>query len=93
MPEGSEMMLEYVVQILREAGQYVAQAMPLDVMSSGQTPQAAREALAEAVRVFVATAKEMGTFEDILEECGYRQEGGRWNCPEWVATERQALAI
>ena len=93
MPKGATMKLEYLVQIWHEAGQYVAEAVPLDVMSSGLTPQAARDALAEAVRVFIATAEELGTLESILEESGYQQEGGRWICPEWVATERQALAI
>ena len=34
-------------------------------MSSGGTPQKAREALREAVELFFATASEMGTLRDI----------------------------
>ena len=37
--------------------------MPLDVMSSGPTPEAARKALDEAVRVFLLTLYDMGTTE------------------------------
>ena len=44
------MNLETTVHIWKEGSQYVAHAMPLDVMSSGPTPDSARQALDEAVR-------------------------------------------
>ena len=66
------MNIEYTVQIWKEGDQYIAHAMPLDVMSSGKTPEEAKRAVEEAVEVFIATAKDMGTLNDILEECGYR---------------------
>jgi len=62
----------YAVRVFKEGGQYVAHAMPLDVMSSGPTPEAARKVLDEAVHLFLATVEEMGTLEDVLEECGYQ---------------------
>ena len=68
------MNIEYTVQIWKEGNQYIAHAMPLDVMSSGITPEEAKRAVKEAVDLFIATAKEMGTLNDILEECGYRRE-------------------
>ena len=46
----------------------IAHAMPLDVMSSGQTPEQARQALDEAVRLFLDTAAEVGTLEEVLEK-------------------------
>jgi hypothetical protein len=58
--------IEYTVQIWQEGDQFIAHAMPLDVMSSEATPQAAREALYEAVELFIATASDMGTLNDIL---------------------------
>jgi predicted RNase H-like HicB family nuclease len=67
------MMLETTVQVWREGAQYVAHAMPIDVMSSGPTPESARAALDEALRAFVGAAAEMGTLNDILLECGYSQ--------------------
>jgi len=47
--------------------------MPLDIMSSGPTPQTARNALAEAVELFLATAAEIGTLDELLEEVGYEK--------------------
>ena len=51
----------------------MAHAMPLDIMSSGPTPQTARNALAEAVELFLATAAEIGTLDELLEEVGYEK--------------------
>ncbi len=31
--------IEYTVQIWKEGNQFISHAMPLDVMSSGQTPE------------------------------------------------------
>lgn len=56
--KGGEMTqdIEYTVKIWKEGNQFVAHAMPLDVMSSGSTPEEARKALAEAVHLFLMTA-------------------------------------
>jgi predicted RNase H-like HicB family nuclease len=87
------MIIDYTCQIWREGKQYVAHAMPLDVMSAGPTPEAARKALEEAVRAFVRTAGDIGTLEEVLDEAGYRHIGGRWVSPECVATERQSTVV
>ncbi len=55
--------LDYTVQIWKEGNQFVAHGMPLDVMSSGPTVEAARAALDEAVSLFLDTAAEAGTLE------------------------------
>ena len=39
--------------------------MPLDVMSSGKTPDEARKALDEAVHIFLVTAADLGTLEEV----------------------------
>lgn len=85
--------IEYTVQIWQEDGQFVAHAMPLDVMSSGATPDQARAALYEAVELFLATASDMGTLDDILMEAGYRLKGRKWLSPSWVAIERHSTVI
>jgi predicted RNase H-like HicB family nuclease len=46
------MKIEYTVQTWSEGEEFVAHAMPLDVMSSGRTPEEARAALDEAVTSF-----------------------------------------
>jgi predicted RNase H-like HicB family nuclease len=59
------MEIDYTVQIWREDNQFIAHAMPMDVASSGSTPATARLALKEAVSVFIATAEEMGTLDQV----------------------------
>lgn len=54
--------IEYTVQIWKEGEQFVAHAMPLDVMSSGRTPEEARKALDEAVHLFLVTAADIKKF-------------------------------
>ena len=87
------MNIEYTVQIWKEADQYIAHAMPLDVMSSGKTPEEAKRAVKEAVNLFIATAKEMGTLNDILEECGYRRKDNEFLSPPWVSVEKQQAEL
>ena len=85
--------IEYTVHIWKEGNQFVAHAMPLDVMSSGKTPEEARTALDEAVHLFLVTAADMGTLEENLEEAGYEFRQGNWICPSWVAIERHSVAV
>jgi hypothetical protein len=61
----------------------MAHAMPLDVMSAGLSPEEARKALDEAVHLFLVTAADMGTLEEILQESGYEFQRGGWVSPSW----------
>ena len=90
---GKRYNIEYTVQIWKEGGQYVAHAMPLDVMSCGPTPEDARKNLDEAVHLFLATAVDMGTLEAVLEEAGYEHSEETWVGPSWVAIERHSAVI
>jgi predicted RNase H-like HicB family nuclease len=85
--------IDYTVQIWREGDQYVAHAMPLDLASSGTTPAEARNALEEAVKLFINTAAELGTLSEVLEDAGYEQTGGQWRSPDWVCFERHSAPV
>ena len=85
--------IEYTVQIWKEGNQFVAHATPLDVVSSGRTPEEARRALDEAVHLFLVTADDMGTLDEILQETGYELREGRWISPSWVAIERHSAIL
>lgn len=87
------MSIDYTSQIWKEGDQFIAHAMPLDVMSSGQTPEEARKALDEAVRLFLLTAAEAGTLDEVLQEAGYRLERGNWAGPLWVGVERHSIVV
>jgi predicted RNase H-like HicB family nuclease len=85
--------IEYTIQIWREGNQFIAHAMPLDVMSSGFTPEKAKEALDEAVHLFLETAADMGTLDEILQEAGYEFKQENWISPFWVAIERHSTTV
>lgn len=87
------MNLEYTVHIWKEGDQFVAHAMPLDVMSSGQTPEEAKKALDEAVHLFLIVAADTGTLEEVLQEAGYECQQGNWVSPSWVAIERRSTMV
>jgi predicted RNase H-like HicB family nuclease len=87
------MRIDYTVQIWKEGNQFVAHAMPLDVMSAGPSPDAARRALDEAVRLFVITAKDQGTLEEVLAEAGYELRDSVWVPPSPLAIESQSTAV
>ena len=89
----SETTIEYMVQVWQEGKQFVAHAMPLDVMSCGPTPERASHALREAVELCLVTAAEAGALAEVLEEAGYRPHGERWISPRWVAVERQSVPV
>ena len=85
--------IEYTISIWKEGNQFIAHAMPLDVMSSGATQEKAREALEEAVRLFLETATDMGTLDEILQETGYEFKQENWISPPWVAVERHSTTV
>jgi predicted RNase H-like HicB family nuclease len=85
--------IEFTVQIWKEGNQFVAHAMPLDVVSSGKTPEEARKALDEAVHLFLVTAADIGTLNEILQEAGYELKVGRWVGPSWVAIEEHSAVL
>lgn len=85
------MKVEYTVQIWKEGRQFIAHAMPLDVASSGPTPEVARQAVDEAVRLFLATAAEQGTLEEVLEDAGYSHKAREWHAPVWQGVEQRSV--
>ena len=87
------MNIEYTAQIWKDGDQFIAHAMPLDVMSAGSTPEAARKALDEAVHLFLVTAADMGTLEELLEEAGYEARQSSCVSPPWIAIERHAAVV
>ena len=73
-----EAKIEYTVQIWQEGKQFIAHAMPLDVMSSGPSPERASRALREAVALYRHTAAEIHTLDEVLQEAGYEFSDDNW---------------
>ena len=85
--------IEFTVHVWQEGSQFIAHAMPLDVMSAGNTPDEAKKALDEAVGLFLRTASDFGTLQEVLEECGYQCDKGTCIGPAWIAIERHTSMI
>lgn len=85
--------VEYTVDLWREGKQIVARAMPLDVVSCGETVEKAEAAIDEAVGLFLETAVERGSVEDLLVEAGYELNGDVWAGPARISVERRSTAI
>jgi predicted RNase H-like HicB family nuclease len=65
------MELTFEAEVWSERGKFVARANPLNILSCGDTRKKAEESLLEAVELFLETAEEMGTLDDVLAEAGY----------------------
>ncbi len=85
--------IDYTVQVWREGTQFIAHAMPLDVASSGDSPENARKAVDEAVRLFIATASAHGTLDEVLEDSGYQRETEKWRSPAWLGIEQRLAEV
>jgi predicted RNase H-like HicB family nuclease len=85
--------LRLTVRLLKEGDTFVAHVPELNVSSCGDTAEQARRMIAEAVALFLETAKEQGTLKEILEEAGYRLENGRWVEPELVGVEHMTTQV
>ena len=81
------------MRLFREGATYVAHAPELDISSCGDTEAETRRNIKDAVAGFLNTAEEQGKLVQILEEAGYRFEGGRWREPEIVSTERMQVRV
>ena len=91
--EGALVSIECTTTIWQEDQQYIAHAMPLDVVSAGNTLEQARQALAEAIELFLETAAAAGTLAEVLEEAGYQFGQGCWVSPNWVSIERHSIPV
>ena len=85
--------IAYAVHIFKEERTFIAYAPELDISSCGTTAEEARSNIKDAVEGFLETSAELGTLGEILEEAGYRREGGGWRAPEFVSLDRQTASL
>jgi predicted RNase H-like HicB family nuclease len=87
------MTIDVNIRIWREGKHYIAHALPLDLSSAGDSPSSARAALQEAMDLFITTARDHGTLNDVLEECGYALDNGRWSAPQIVSQQQESVPV
>lgn len=85
--------VSFTVHIFREGDAFVAHVPEFDVSSCGDTAEAARRNIRDAVRGFLEMSEDRGTLTEILEEAGYRRDGDAWRAPEYVALDRLTVSL
>ena len=85
--------IKHTVQVWKEGDTYVARAVPLDVLSCGQTSEEARKNHTQAVDLFLKTASAHGTLVEVLEECGYVRQGDEWRAPKLLLSETVTQSV
>lgn len=83
----------FTVRIFKEGETFVAHVPELNVSSCGDTAEEARRMIGEAMTLFIETAKDAGTLDEILTGAGYRFEDGRWREPELVGVEHMQVGL
>ena len=63
--------LPFTVRLFKEGETYIAHVPELDVSSCGDAAEMAKKNINDAVLLFLESAADMGTLEEILEEAGY----------------------
>lgn len=84
--------IQFNTEIWQEGKMYVSYVPQLDLSSCGKTVEEAKANIKEAVELFFAEAKKMGSLRQILEESGYFFDKV-WRSPELVAFEKMQLAF
>ena len=79
------------VEVFREDDVFVALCPDLDVSSFGDTPEAAKLSLQEALEAFLEECDAMGTLEEVLEESGFSRRNGSWLARQPIAAELLAI--
>ncbi|KAA3597157.1 MAG: hypothetical protein DWQ06_14115 [Calditrichaeota bacterium] len=74
------------IKIKKRKNWFLATSPDLDVSSQGETKEKAIQNLGEAISLFLITCFEVGTLEDVLQECGYHSESRAKNSPKKVET-------
>lgn len=65
------------IQITKKVKWFVACCPALDVASQGETEEAARKNIAEALFMFLRSCFERGTLDAVLKECGFESAVGQ----------------
>ncbi len=66
--------IEVRIEIFQEGELYVGICPDLDVSSFGETPEAAKQSVQEALEAFFEECEAMGTLTEVLQEAGFIQK-------------------
>ncbi len=83
------------VIIFEEGGKVVAYSPAIDLSTCGDTEEQARKRFIEAACIFFDEINEMGTTDDVLEECGWHKAAGQdsWLPPKYKTYTEELVQI
>ncbi|MBI4398348.1 MAG: type II toxin-antitoxin system HicB family antitoxin [Candidatus Omnitrophica bacterium] len=90
------MRIGFTLLIFKEGDVFVSFCPELSVASCGDSVDEARRQGQEAVRLFLAESKRMGTLEEILQEDGFvvrDSAKNEWDSPPLISTEHSEIAF
>jgi predicted RNase H-like HicB family nuclease len=88
------MKVKMTIEIWSKGQWYIAKCPELDFISQGRDPEEAKRNLLEVVEIQFEEMREAGTFDDYLQECGYKfEEDMAVPLSEMIAFEKQAIHI
>ena len=70
------------ISIFQEGNTYIAHCPAFELSTCGNTVDKAQRRIHEAITIFIEEIITMGTFEDVLIECGWHKE--ELPLPKWV---------
>ncbi len=68
------------VLFFQEGDKVIAYSPALDLSTYGKDENQARQRFGETAAIFLRECSEMGTIDEVLEECGWRQVADKSRC-------------
>ena len=83
------------VIIFEEGNKVVVYSPAIDLSTCGDTEEQARKRFVEAASIFFNEINNMGTTDDILEECGWHKAAGQdsWLPPKYKTYTEELVPI
>jgi len=81
------------VSFLRESDQFIAYTPALDLSTSGLTLEEAKKNFTEAVGIFFDEIVEMGTFEDVLLDLGWKKHNEDFIPPVVISQGMESVSV
>lgn len=85
--------LNLPVSFIKEADQFVAYTPALDLSTSGNTLEEAKNNFTEAVEIFFNEIVQMGTLEDVLLDLGWKRQDKDFLPPVIVSQGMESVRV
>lgn len=88
-------MLEFKlpVSILREGKKFIAYTPTLDLSTSGNNYDEAKQRFGEIVNIFFEELVKKGTLKKVLQNLGWKQIQTKWSPPVVISQESQTVRV